>query len=207
MLLSDVADFHFINGPHLVQPISGLGGLDSPEGHDTVDENTPIEEQPRAWWLAKDDGSYEGWEETVSLLNKSFEELGPLDGIMGFSQGACLAGLLASAFEDPKRMPGLQLRQDQKPLRFAIAISGFRSREPRHTQLFAQKIQTPVLCVLGKEDAIVDAGACCSCQRHLSCDALADAITRFAERSQTLTDACAHVRVERHEGGHTTPSQ
>lgn len=35
-----------------------------------------------------------GYEETVNLIEKTFENHGPFDGIMGFSQGACLVGLL-----------------------------------------------------------------------------------------------------------------
>ncbi|KDN45605.1 FSH1-domain-containing protein [Tilletiaria anomala UBC 951] len=180
----DVAEFHFINGPHLVQPISGLGGLDGPSEREVVDETTPLEEQPRAWWRAQDDRTYSGWDETVEFLNAQMAETGPWDAIMGFSQGACMTGLLAAAFEKPDRVPGLRLHRDQTPLKFAIAISGFRSREPRHEALFEEKIRTPMLCVLGKEDYIVE-----------------------ADRSQTLTDACANVRVEWHEGGHATPSQ
>ena len=203
----------FINGPHLVQPMSGLGGLDGPDV-EKVDDNTPIEEQPRAWWMARDDGTYDGWDTTVSFLNAQLAEHGPFDAILGFSQGACYTGLLASAFEDPSRMPGLELPPGQGKLRFAIAISGFRSREPRHERLYAQKIETPMLCVLGKEDYIVDSGkrltaaapvpAQFSRVRKLTCRCRS---FRRAERSKTLTDVCANVRVEWHEGGHATPSQ
>ena len=204
--LSDVAAFYFINGPHIVQPISGLSGLDGPDGHDSVvDEKTPLEEQPRAWWKARDDGTYDGWDETVSFLNEQLEEHGPFDAIMGFSQGACLAGLMASALEKPERMPGLKLRSDQGPLKVCVAISGFRSREPRHKMLFEEKIRTPMLCVLGKEDFIVDAGEIHCFEHRPSTDT--DPTTCLSDRSKTLTDACANVRVEWHEGGHATPSQ
>ncbi|KAK0555369.1 hypothetical protein OC846_001209 [Tilletia horrida] len=182
----DVAEFHCINGPHLVQPFSAAQSLDAPEESEgkKVDENTPLEEQPRAWWKADDDGNYLLWPETVEFLNGVFEKEGPFDAVCGFSQGACLAGILASAFEDPSRVPGLRLPANQRPFRFGIAISGFRSRDPSMDKVWAQPIQTPMLVVLGKNDLIVD-----------------------ADRAQTLTDVCANVRVEEHEGGHSVPTK
>lgn len=98
--------------------------------------------------------------------------------------GGCLAGIIAAGFENPKNMPGLKLPPGQGPLRFAIAVSGFRSRDPVHQLLFKQPVQTPVLHVLGRADQIVD-----------------------LERSQTLVDVCANSRVELHDGGHSVPSQ
>lgn len=85
---ADVAEFIPLNGPHLVQPItSPSGSLDAPEPSEEVTEATPIEEQPRAWWKAKDDGTYTGMEQTVEFLNQKLKEEGPFDGVFGFSQG------------------------------------------------------------------------------------------------------------------------
>lgn len=183
---TDVAEFTFINGPLLVQPITAAGDLDAPDGDDDkpVDENTPIEEQPRAWWRADDDGKYLDWDKTVAYLNNVLESDGPFDAVWGFSQGGCLAGLLAAGFENPSNMPGLKLPPGQGPLKFAIATSGFRSRDPAQQRLFEKPIKTPVLHVLGRADQIVD-----------------------LERSQTLVDVCTNSRVELHDGGHSLPSQ
>lgn len=182
----EVADFTFINGPLIVQPITSAGDLDAPDVEDgkLVDENTPIEEQPRAWWRADDDGNYLDWDKSVAYLNEVLKAEGPFDGIVGFSQGGCLAGILASAFEKPERMPGLELPKGQGAFRFAVAVSGFRSRDKLHQKLFEQPIETPVLHVLGRADQIVD-----------------------LERSQTLVDVCKNSRVELHDGGHSLPSQ
>lgn len=182
----DVADFTFINGPLIVQPITSAGDLDAPDVEDgkLVDENTPIEEQPRAWWRADDDGNYLDWDKSVDYINDVLHKEGPFDGIVGFSQGGCLTGILASAFEDPSRMPGLKLPKNQGPFRFAVAVSGFRSRDQLHQKLFEKPIETPMLHVLGRADQIVD-----------------------LERSQTLVDVCKNSRVELHDGGHSLPSQ
>lgn len=57
-----------------------------------------------AWWFTNDDTrSYSskefeskcyGFEESVKVIEDAMEEKGPFDGILGFSQGACLLSLL-----------------------------------------------------------------------------------------------------------------
>jgi dihydrofolate reductase len=83
-----VAELHFLNAPHLVQPVSVTLGLEARD--DLVDENTPLEEQPRAWWRANGQGQsqYDGWPETLAFLNDALAEHGPFDAVLGFSQGA-----------------------------------------------------------------------------------------------------------------------
>ena len=67
------------------------------------------------------------------------------------STGGCLAGLLVSAFEDASRLPGLVLPASQKPLKFAINVSGFRAADERMKACFPREgIRTPVLHVLGR---------------------------------------------------------
>lgn len=85
----DVADFVFLNGPHRVEPITTAAqSLDAPESNSSaLDDNTPLEEQPRAWWRASDQGHYDGWDETVRFLNEKIRQEGPFDGVLGFSQG------------------------------------------------------------------------------------------------------------------------
>ncbi|CAO1628334.1 unnamed protein product [Parajaminaea phylloscopi] len=181
----NVAEIHSINGPLLVQPISR--SLDAPEGEDEVTEDTPIEEQPRAWWRSTDEGSYRDIDQTWSLLSEEIAKYGQIDGVIGFSQGACLAAIVAAAFEAPDLLPKLKVPAGHPPLKFAVAISGFRSRDPDHQPLFkdAEKgIKTPVLSILGRADQIVD-----------------------EERSMTLVHACQNRRVEWHAGGHVVPSQ
>ncbi|KAJ1020653.1 hypothetical protein NDA16_004046 [Ustilago loliicola] len=182
----DVADFTFIKGPLIVQPITFAGDLDAPDTEESkvIDESTPIEEQPRAWWRLDDDGNYLDWDKSVDYINQVLKAEGPFDGIVGFSQGGCLAGILTSAFEKPELLPGLQLPKGQGAFKFAVAVSGFRSRDPLHQKLFETPIETPVLHVLGRTDQIVD-----------------------LEFSQTLVDVCKNSRVEFHDGGHSLPSK
>jgi predicted esterase len=183
----DTAEFIYLNGPIRVEPITAPAqSLDAPENSQSaLDPDLPLEEQPRAWWKASDDGSYTLFDETVDFLNEEFVKHGPFDGVFGFSQGACLAALLASAFEEPSRYPRFKFPPGQGPLRFCISVSGFRARDEKLQTLFPSGgIQTPVLHVLGKADQIVD-----------------------EERAQTLVQVASQSRVEYHESGHVVPSQ
>lgn len=60
---------------------------------------------PRTWWYNTEDNSYSGkclggpaygFEETLQTIKTGMDNLGPFDGLLGFSQGACLVGLLAA---------------------------------------------------------------------------------------------------------------
>lgn len=86
----NVCEFEFINGPLVVQPITSTQSLDAPdrEGDEEItEENTPLEEQPRAWWRASDDGRYEGIEQSWNLLSQVIAKGERVDGVVGFSQG------------------------------------------------------------------------------------------------------------------------
>lgn len=187
----DVAEFTFVNGPIRVEPITAPAqSLDAPDRQSSIeDESVPLEEQPRAWWRADDQGRYLQFDDSIEYLNDELQretkDNGPFDGVFGFSQGAGFAAILASAFEDPSRYPKLKLPKGQGPLRFCIAVSGFRARDDSLSKLYpSQGIRTPILHVLGRADQIVD-----------------------EDRAQTLVQAAANSRVEYHESGHVIPSQ
>lgn len=191
----DVADFVVVNGPLRVEPITApVESLDAPSSSSSGgytaanDPNMPLEEQPRAWWRSSDDGTeYRHFDATVDFLCAEVAQHGPFDGVFGFSQGACMAAIVASAFEDPTRYQRFcdKLPAGQGPLRFCISVSGFAARDDKLKGLFAAHgIQTPILHVLGRADQIVDDG-----------------------RAQTLVRAAARSRVEHHDSGHVIPSQ
>jgi dienelactone hydrolase len=94
------------------------------------------------WWHL----GFRGWEPTRDWV---LDLAGPerLDGVLGFSQGAALTGLLAAVQQSN---PDTVLR-----LRFAVMIGGFTSREPQHAALFARKLTLPSLHVMGEADDIV----------------------------------------------------
>lgn len=152
---------------------------------------------------------YEGLEEGMATIAQTIREEGPFDGVVGFSQGACAAALVASllegefrvqAFETAQKasggMPfppsflakpqeaGGELKIIQPPLKFAIIYSGFLAPGPLYCAFYSPKIKTHLLHFLGQVDTVVD-----------------------EERSQLLISSCEEEKVVVHPGGHFLPSQ
>lgn len=84
------AEFVFVSAPHIALPLNP--------------EDPPNDEQ-RSWWTNREDGSFSGknrsgpaggFEESVALVEKVWQEQGPFQGLLGFSQGGCFVGLLCS---------------------------------------------------------------------------------------------------------------
>ncbi|RAL06447.1 alpha/beta hydrolase [Aspergillus ibericus CBS 121593] len=127
---------------------------------------------------------------------------GPFDGVIGFSQGAAMAAIVASLLEPGREeavtrfldagVPGVwweEVRKVQPQMKFAVCYSGFRAPGPRYRGFYEPGVRTPVLHVLGSLDAVVEEG-----------------------RSRALIEACevggeAKGRVVVHPGGHFVPAQ
>ena len=166
-----------------------------------------------AWWR-KDEhsGSYRFLSEGMSRVAESIEsavapstsspdgaagseEPEPLAGVIGFSQGGCMAAMLASALEARPAPPGGDGNEQQwgwvdalrranrgRPLKFAVVYSGFYAPPPELGWLYEPKIATPTLHFVGSLDTVVDEG-----------------------RSQGLVDRCEGAIVVVHPGGHHVP--
>jgi hypothetical protein len=82
-----------------------------------------------------------GWEESQRELEQVLTEQGPFDGVLGFSQGAAVAAVLAAQQWLQQRQKlrggGAASRDDagHSPPRFAIFCSGYRSPLPAHQEL------------------------------------------------------------------------
>jgi len=102
----------------------------------------------REWWDAVEgaDGSwtYHGLEDSLRYLDHLFATQGPFDGVLGFSQGGCLAALLAALQQDgADRLAGSgspppgdgraieALVPHVRTLQFAVIISAFGIRDGR----------------------------------------------------------------------------
>jgi uncharacterized protein (DUF924 family)/Ran GTPase-activating protein (RanGAP) involved in mRNA processing and transport len=146
-----------------------LEGIDNPTGR-----------YNRCWWNATDDPStmiYEGLEETIAYVNRYCQMHGPFDGILGFSQGGCLAGILA------------HLQQIQSPLvkdchfQFVVIISGFACRDIRPE--FNMSTRPPIPISLPS----------------YHCWGLADSLV-INPRSECLANWFVNPVVKTHVGGH-----
>eukprot|EP00418_Pyrodinium_bahamense_P020465 CAMPEP_0179108206 /NCGR_PEP_ID=MMETSP0796-20121207/50393_1 /TAXON_ID=73915 /ORGANISM="Pyrodinium bahamense, Strain pbaha01" /LENGTH=243 /DNA_ID=CAMNT_0020806275 /DNA_START=315 /DNA_END=1043 /DNA_ORIENTATION=+ len=110
----------------------------------------------RCWWIAKEYVSgpatsewvYEGAAESLNLLAVELKRRGPLDCIIGFSQGALLTALCLECLQEA-------------PCR-AVFISGFRPRDPDLAALLLPSspgqhgaAAARTLHVMGKRDRVV----------------------------------------------------
>ena len=88
------------------------------------------------WWFSQGQ-SYDacattkednGFGDSLDSVAKVFEEQGPFDGILSFSQGACFAAILCC----------LKEKGDARfqNFNFAIIAAGYRSRTEQHQQFF-----------------------------------------------------------------------
>ena len=134
-------EFIFIRAPHQVPMKSNFGVDETEEGY--------------GWWFNTEDRVFKavtpsnlsvGFEDSISLVERTFDEFGPFDGVLGFSQGAAFATILCSM-------------QQRKLLRFefdfAIIISGFKSLCMPHAMYYDEKITIPSLHVYGETDQVI----------------------------------------------------
>lgn len=197
--------FSFPTGPLRLNP------FDVPGYNNGNTENDKEETEAYGWFRrpATEPPTYKGLEDGLASVATLLKTEGPFDGVIGFSQGACLAFMVASLLEanrkesfdaavatkeDSVEFPESFLPENtgnHPPLKFAIVYSGFKAADPKWGALYdAQRpITTPVLHVMGTLDALV-----------------------IEARSRQLIQACAgdpesEGKVVFHPGGHFVPSQ
>ncbi len=147
---------------------------------------------------------YEGIEEGLASVAACIRAEGPFDGVVGFSQGAAAAAMVASllegrarkeAFERAEPDGGMRYPESflgevdgfvQGPLKFAVCYSGFRAPGRVYGGFYEPRIRTKVLHVMGQVDVVVD-----------------------EVRGMGLVGVCegGEGRVVVHPGGHFVPSQ
>ncbi|OQE29391.1 hypothetical protein PENSTE_c002G03567 [Penicillium steckii] len=184
-------------------------------GYEPSDSGVPDEDiEAYGWWRRSNSANpplYTGIDEGLAAVAKVLRDEGPFDGVIGFSQGAALAAMVAGLLEPGRKEVFAKFAKDEvegaagmpfpsafetssgfqhPPLKFALCYSGFRAPGPRYRGFYDNPpIQTPVLHVLGSLDAVVE-----------------------ESRSRALIDACAGKPekdglVIWHPGGHFLPSQ
>ena len=197
--------FSYPTGPHRLRPadVPGFSASDQADGAAKNDSREDVEAY--GWWQRKDSTDegivYKGIEEGLAAIAKCISEEGPFDGVIGFSQGATAAGMVASllegeersrGFEDTEKAGGMKYPESfrgkdgfvQPPLRFAVVYSGFRAPGERYDGFYKPKIKTRLLHFIGQLDTVVE-----------------------EERSRGLVACCEEERVVVHPGGHFLPSQ
>lgn len=197
--------FSYPTGPLRLNPFD-VPGYDN---NANTTDNTKDDSETYGWFRrpATEPPTYKGIEDGLASIAALLKAEGPFDGVVGFSQGACLAFIVASllevnrkeSFDAAIKTDGVQFPEsflpentgNQPPLKFAIVYSGFKAADPRWGAVYdvQRPVATPVLHVMGTLDALVTEA-----------------------RSRELIDACAgdpeqEGKVVFHPGGHFVPSQ
>uniref|UniRef100_A0A8C5MQ55 Esterase OVCA2 n=1 Tax=Leptobrachium leishanense TaxID=445787 RepID=A0A8C5MQ55_9ANUR len=119
-------------------------------------ESDGSRDEPRGWWFSnpqhnsfnamEETQACSGLDESLQTVAKAFSELGPFNGILGFSQGAALVAMLCS----------LKQRGDSRfQFDFAMLVAGFKSRALEHEEFYQQPITIPSLHVYGETDRVI----------------------------------------------------
>ncbi|KAL8704225.1 MAG: hypothetical protein Q9201_002602 [Fulgogasparrea decipioides] len=208
-------DLSYPTGPISLSP-SDIPGYNATSASGTEQQGS--EPEAFGWWRRKDiphpSGSkqeeteitYTGLQEGLDTIAQTIQNEGPFDGVLGFSQGACAAAVVASLLEPGRQDRFLSFSGDRKtqeafpesfvsatdpkggaiqpPLKFAIIYSGFRAPGARYAAFYDPPLSTPTLHFLGAVDCVVEEA-----------------------RSRALIEVCEDAKVVVHPGGHFLPSQ
>ncbi|KAJ5980176.1 hypothetical protein N7481_007474 [Penicillium waksmanii] len=171
---------------------------------ESAGNNSDLRSRHGSWtWFNTEsiDGIYPGFDTTLDCISSILTSSGPFDGIIGFSQGAALAIMIASLLEDNRKdsFDRLQLKggipppitfsaPHYPPLKFVVCISGYAASHSTYRAFYDPPIETSILHVLGSMDTIVDE------------DTSLKLIQCCEDPENTITPA-----VLRHPGGHTVP--
>lgn len=143
-LLKRDVDFIFISAPHVIPEPQNL--------------TRPHEEQERGWFFSRPEKAYRGIDETdlcigleesLQVVKKALTDLGPFDGILGFSQGACLISILCFQKEYEKDL--------MIEFQFVILFSGFKSLLTPHSYMYTNPFHCPSFHTIGETDGIIPA--------------------------------------------------
>lgn len=111
--LQKYAEFVFLTAPHPVHSVNGEASKEQSNTNtiqridetDTSTEAMESNNDSRSWWFNSDDRTFKGtnkngpafgFDDSIRALEQAWQVLGPFQGILGFSQGACLVGLVCN---------------------------------------------------------------------------------------------------------------
>jgi hypothetical protein len=125
-------------------------------------------------WFKRETGSglYIDLEKGLDTIASAIHAAGGIDGVIGFSQGGCMAFFVASLLE-PNRLIAFQQHPSSFPypksfvpllplhptgLKFCISYSGFYAPNPFYSAFYTPKLETRFLNVVGSLDSVVEEG-------------------------------------------------
>lgn len=105
------AEFVFVNAPHTIADDSddieseAVSPTSTDDSGDAKSNGSLHEETDRSWWFNKEDNTFKGtnkngpaygFDVSLRLVEEVWQTQGPFQGLLGFSQGACFAGLICN---------------------------------------------------------------------------------------------------------------
>jgi len=145
-----------------------------------------------AWWRSLDfEQRHDQLEPSMAYLSDYVKSHGPVDGVVGFSQGAAMATMFAPLCEGTQeRLAALALQGSptfcqppQHPLKFLISCCGFQTSSTYYAGFYTPRLTTPSLHFVAEFDTMVSEA-----------------------RTTALADACENARSIRFRGSHYVPS-
>jgi hypothetical protein len=105
------------------------------------------------WWNANQDEANGTWhysrcDESLEYIQRVWKEAGGFDAIIGFSQGAAMAALVAAL-----QQSGTFLAHEP-PLKFIICIAGIKVRDERFSGSYLRVCDVPSVHIIGQQDPI-----------------------------------------------------
>jgi len=146
------AEFFFVDAPHVAIDAST----------EATDKFSGASTDGRTWWqwrdkepLLRPSKSYEYslWDDSVAAISAALRELWPIDGLLGFSQGATAAALwLAQAHGS-----GNSEIVSHTP-RWAVIIGGFLPRDEKCAGVLRRAAPLPKMSlhVCGSQDSLIE---------------------------------------------------
>ncbi len=170
--LKSSVEFCYVDAPYLVEappldsaaagaPPPGAAAAAAPADAEAAEGDGAAADGGRSWWRWRDvepgtrpsrAAEYTGWAASQAAIDAALAELAPIDGLVGFSQGAtAVAMYLAHARAAPGAAP-------PAPLRFAVVVAGFLPRDKACAELIRATqggAAMPTLHVGGAADTLV----------------------------------------------------
>jgi hypothetical protein len=138
------------------------GDSEKPRGQPTYQDLMDM--NLRGWWKNLDTvNRYNGIIESLEMLAAMLRE-NHFDGIIGFSQGATLATMLAALCEgDSSRLRALAeqgepvvIAPPQPPFKFALLSCGYKGTEKYYSGFYNPRLTTPILFDIATLDHMVE---------------------------------------------------
>ncbi|KAJ1821231.1 hypothetical protein LPJ60_002746 [Coemansia sp. RSA 2675] len=111
-----------------------------------------------SWWWTRRGGKtieLRGFTKTMEYIGKILNEQGPFDGILGFSQGGCLAVVIAALLEG-RDGPAFGIEVNHPPIKFLVVAGAFETEAPQYQYIYDKPLaNTPSMHMMGTYDTVV----------------------------------------------------